>query len=60
MLNFCVCMRDDPTCEHAAAVVCVSGVISSFASYVCKTLTGRLGPSLGAVSIKHLQRFILK
>ncbi|MCJ8739790.1 hypothetical protein PDJAM_G00051140 [Pangasius djambal] len=25
-----------------------SSVISSFASYVCKTLTGRLGPSLGA------------
>lgn len=32
-------------------VSCVcSGVISTFASYVCKTATGRFGPSLGAVS----------
>lgn len=32
-------------------VSCVcSGVISTFVSYVCKTATGRFGPSLGAVS----------
>ncbi|KAK3531392.1 hypothetical protein QTP70_018195 [Hemibagrus guttatus] len=34
--------------EQFIAVYLSAGVISSFASYVCKTLTGRLGPSLGA------------
>ncbi|XP_053502904.1 presenilins-associated rhomboid-like protein, mitochondrial [Ictalurus furcatus] len=34
--------------EQFVAVYLSAGVISSFASYVCKTLTGRMGPSLGA------------
>lgn len=32
-------------------IVLCSGVISTFVSYVCKTATGRMGPSLGAVSV---------
>nr|XP_046245998.1 presenilins-associated rhomboid-like protein, mitochondrial isoform X2 [Scatophagus argus] len=34
--------------EQFMAVYLSAGVISSFASYVCKTATGRFGPSLGA------------
>ncbi|XP_076025975.1 presenilin-associated rhomboid-like protein, mitochondrial isoform X2 [Genypterus blacodes] len=34
--------------EQFIAVYMSAGVISTFASYVSKTLTGRLGPSLGA------------
>ncbi|XP_028321127.1 presenilins-associated rhomboid-like protein, mitochondrial isoform X1 [Gouania willdenowi] len=34
--------------EQFMAVYLSAGVISSFFSYVCKTLTGRFGPSLGA------------
>uniref|UniRef100_A0A8C5LT97 rhomboid protease n=1 Tax=Leptobrachium leishanense TaxID=445787 RepID=A0A8C5LT97_9ANUR len=34
--------------EQFLAVYMSAGVISTFASYVCKTATGRFGPSLGA------------
>ncbi|XP_027136141.1 presenilins-associated rhomboid-like protein, mitochondrial isoform X2 [Larimichthys crocea] len=34
--------------EQFMAVYLSAGVISTFVSYVCKTATGRLGPSLGA------------
>ncbi|KAL7401417.1 hypothetical protein ABVT39_027856 [Epinephelus coioides] len=34
--------------EQFMAVYLSAGVISTFASYVCKTATGRFGPSLGA------------
>ncbi|KAF4079451.1 hypothetical protein AMELA_G00178200 [Ameiurus melas] len=34
--------------EQFVAVYLSAGVISSFASYICKTLTGRMWPSLGA------------
>uniref|UniRef100_W5KW82 rhomboid protease n=1 Tax=Astyanax mexicanus TaxID=7994 RepID=W5KW82_ASTMX len=34
--------------EQFLAMYLSAGVISSFVSYVCKTATGRLGPSLGA------------
>uniref|UniRef100_UPI003AABE7AE presenilin-associated rhomboid-like protein, mitochondrial n=1 Tax=Centroberyx gerrardi TaxID=166262 RepID=UPI003AABE7AE len=36
--------------EQFLAVYLSAGVISSLVSYVCKTATGRFGPSLGAVS----------
>lgn len=36
---------------NLCVIVLFSGVISTFVSYVCKTATGRLGPSLGAVSV---------
>ncbi|KAK1168707.1 hypothetical protein AOXY_G9533 [Acipenser oxyrinchus oxyrinchus] len=34
--------------EQFMAVYLSAGVISTFASYICKTASGRLGPSLGA------------
>ncbi|KAL4608391.1 presenilins-associated rhomboid-like protein, mitochondrial [Arapaima gigas] len=45
------CVSENVTerdCFPSSSVCCLLGVTSTFVSYVCKTATGRIGPSLGA------------
>lgn len=62
-LSVCRCVCDTIWCSdnrkltssahaiHLCVIFLRSGVISTFFSYACKTATGRMGPSLGAVSV---------